>query len=678
MIKVNWNKIKLFEKKAFAVTAMALLLVIAVASLVFCFFSQVELVWLKFLSALFLFLTCAFYIHIESRMLQIYLLLSIFDIGAVLAVLLPLPFGVNIFFFAFTLLLLLASVIICLVSGRVYKKNTLYDAPEPVRDGFYGEKNVMFFAPHEDDEINVFGGIIEQYVKNKSTVRIVFSTNGDFHGLGKMRVREALNVAKKYNIPADNVIFLGYSDSLKNGNGLHIYNCVGSEIISSARGVDKTYGNDKKAPFRSHAFTRKNFLSDVKDVIETYMPDVLYCCDYDLHPDHRAISLVFEEAMDSILKEMPDYHPQVFKGFAYSTAWDGLTDYYSLNAVSTTLKKPAPYMREVNVYDWKDRVRQPVAVENLSRVMQNSSSYMAMAEYSSQTATDHANSILNGDKIFWNRRTNNILCNAEITATSGDISHISSFKFIDSKDITKSNELPIEGMWVPDKSDVEKQISFKLPERRKISSIVLCENPGEVGHITDTVVSLGGISFNTGELKSNGAATIFEFSPVETDYITVQIKSYLGACSLNKIWAYEEPESENPVLIKVCNEKGNFCYDYIINKTGREKFSIYTYPQNTETEFNVSTEGEALQAEFDGENININCPPGESGILTVRVADNPQIYDKIRIRNIDDRERNIIALKQKFEHIIYSVPMQWDYYRGLLRRLATYFPFLNR
>ncbi len=678
MIKVNWNKIKPFEKKAFAVTAMAVLLVIAVASLVFCFFSQVEMVWLKFLSALFLFVTCAFYIHIESRMLQIYLLLLIFDVGAVLAVLLPLPFGVNIFFFAFTFLLLLVSVIICLVSGRVYRKNTMYDAPEPVRDGFYGGKNVMFFAPHEDDEINVFGGIIEQYVKNKSTVRIVFSTNGDFHGLGKMRVREALNVAKKYNIPADNVIFLGYSDSLKNNNGLHIYNCVGNEILTSARGLNETYGNDHKAPFRSHAFTRKNFLSDVKDVIETYMPDVLYCCDYDLHPDHRAISLMFEEAMDLILKENTNYHPQVFKGFAYSTAWDGLTDYYSLNAISTTLKKPASYMHEVNVYDWKDRVRLPVAVENLSRVMQNSSSYMAMAEYSSQTATDHANSILNGDKIFWYRRTDNILCNAKITATSGDVSHISSFKFIDSKDITKSNDLPLEGMWVPDKNDTEKEISFKLPDKCEISSIVLCENPSEIGHITDTVVSLGGISFSTGELKPNGAATIFEFSPVETDYVSIRVKSYDGACSLNKIWAYEKPESEDPVLVKVCNSSEDFCYDYIINESGKEQFSIYTYPQNMETEFDVSTEGASLQAEFDGKEINVNCPPGESGVLTVRISDNPQIYDKIRIRNLNDRERNSLVLKQKFEHIIYSVTMQWDYYRGLLRRLATYFPFLNR
>ena len=57
-------------------------------------------------------------------------------------------------------------------------------------------------------------------------------------------------------------------------------------------------------------------------------------------------------------------------------------------------------MRETNTYLWDKRVRFPVAKESLSRVMQNSSGYRAMQEYSSQTATDHANGIMNSDKFF--------------------------------------------------------------------------------------------------------------------------------------------------------------------------------------------------------------------------------------------------------------------------------------
>lgn len=48
---------------------------------------------------------------------------------------------------------------------------------------YFWLKECDVFAPHEDDEINIYGGIIEQYVKNGSQVRIVFSTNGDFTAL---------------------------------------------------------------------------------------------------------------------------------------------------------------------------------------------------------------------------------------------------------------------------------------------------------------------------------------------------------------------------------------------------------------------------------------------------------------------------------------------------------------
>lgn len=678
MIKVNWQKIKPFEKKNFAVPVMAVLLIIGIAAVIYCFFSPLKFIALKFFSAFFLFLFCAFYIHIESRMLQIYLLLAVFDVGVIFAGVLPVNRVLTVFFFVLALLLAVLSAVLCVVSKYLYEKDTAYDFPEPDRAALFGGKNVLFFAPHEDDEINIFGGIIEHYVNNASTVRVVFSTNGDFHGLGKMRIREAMNVAEKYGVPKENFIFLGYSDSLENAEGKHIYNCAGDEELTSKRGIRSTYGNAKKAPYRCHLFTRNNFLDDVKSVIETYKPDVLYCCDYDLHADHRAISLIFEEALDLVLKENPLYRPEVFKGFAYSTAWDGLTDYYSRNAASTKLKKSAPYMAETNVYDWKDRVRLPVARESLSRVMQNAKSYVAMAEYSSQTATDHANSILNGDKVFWRRRTDSVLYDARITATSGNASRLNNFKLVDSADIKRQDELPLDGIWVPDKGDGERAILFEMPIERKISSVALYENPSDLGHILNATVSLGSFSFSTGELKPNGAATVFEFPAVAASAVAVKVQSFTGVCSLLKVEAYESHDSTVPKLVKICNGDGDFCYDYIINKSGKEAFGVYTYPECKDAKLYISSDNDGLQFQCENSLIQVNCPPGEEGVLTVRLADNEQVYDQIHIKNPDDRERSITDMKQKYEHIVYSPSMQWDYYRGLLRRLATYFPVLNR
>ncbi len=570
------------------------------------------------------------------------------------------------------------SEIASLVSRYICLKNTKYDFPETKRENIFAKKNVMMFAPHEDDEINVYGGLIEQYINNSSNIIIVFSTNGDFHGLGKMRIREALNVARKYGIPKENIIFLGYSDSLTNKDGKHLYNCDSNEELLSKHGIKSTYGSDKKAPYRTHLFTRNNFLNDVKDVILNYKPDTIYCCDYDLHADHRAISLIFEEALDDILKENPFYHPNVYKGFAYSTAWDGLEDYYSQNAISTKLKTPSEYMTETNIYDWKDRVRIPVANEYLSRIMQNSSSYIAMSEYSSQTATDHANSILNGDKVFWHRRTDSVLIDAKIFASSGNASNLNNFKLVDSDDIKNQSKLPLKGIWYSDRNDKDKTIVFEMQQVKNISSVAIYENPGNDSHIMNAIVQIGSFRFNTGELKSNGAATIFEFPNVKTNNIKIKIIEFYGSCSLLRVEAFEERESIKPEIVKICNNTGDFCYDYIINKNGREQFSIYTYPENKKAKFYVSSDNDGLKAECDGEYINVICPPGEKGILSVSLANDQSVCDKIRIQNPDDRERSIIAYKQKLEHTIYSPSMQWDYYRGLLRRLGTYFPILNR
>ena len=80
MINVNWEKIKPFEKKSFAVPVTVILFDVLIASFVISAFVPLLFRPLKFLTGLFLVLTAAFKIHIESRMLQLYMLLGIADI----------------------------------------------------------------------------------------------------------------------------------------------------------------------------------------------------------------------------------------------------------------------------------------------------------------------------------------------------------------------------------------------------------------------------------------------------------------------------------------------------------------------------------------------------------------------------------------------------------------------
>lgn len=677
MVPVDWKKVKPYEKASFAMPAMVFLLLIFVVAVVIAFLNPLLYMPLKVLTAVFVFLTVAFNIHIESRMLQIYMLLGVLDVSMLAAVLMPFPIGLTVFFFVICALALAVSLIAALAGTFVLPKGTLYNFPEADRNHVFSGRNVMFFAPHEDDEINLYGGVIEQYIKCGSEVRIVFSTNGDFYGLGKLRIKEALRVAKSYGIPPENVIFLGFSDSITDKKGRHIYNEEPDEVQSSAAGFHETYGAHGRQPFVQCSFTRRNYLNSFIKVIEQYKPDTIFCCDYDGHADHRALSLFFEEALGDILKREPFYKPLVFKGFAYSTAWDGACDYYSQNALSTRLKEPADLMRETNTYRWNQRVRFPVAKESLSRVMQNSSSYRAMREYSSQTATDHANGIINSDKVFWLRRTDSVLYNSQITASSGDASRLADFKLVDSDDIKNDSGLPLKGLWQADANDEKRIVAFKLPENKKICRVVIYEDPRNANHIFNAQLMVGHISYNTGEFN-NGGPTVFEFPPVDTDLIGIKIKNCTGECTLLKVEAYTQPERDKAEFIKVQNSNGDFCYDYIVNKSGKEQFTVYTFPNQKDFDFTAESSDEGVICSAENGVINVYCPQGEHAVITVKSADSPQIYDCFTVRNPDERERYILSLKQNGERKMWSFSMQWDYYRGLVRRLGVYRPNKNK
>ena len=76
MIKVNWKKIKPFESAAFAIPVIIVLLLLFAGSVAVAFLNPSLLMPLKALTAVCIFITVAFKVHIESRMLQIYMLCS--------------------------------------------------------------------------------------------------------------------------------------------------------------------------------------------------------------------------------------------------------------------------------------------------------------------------------------------------------------------------------------------------------------------------------------------------------------------------------------------------------------------------------------------------------------------------------------------------------------------------
>ena len=126
----------------------------------------------------------------------------------------------------------------------------------------FAEKKVMVIVPHEDDELNLFGGLFEEYLKYGSNVKVVFVTNGDLYLPRETRIREAINALSEVGVTEDNIVFLGYGDGYLYK---HLYNAYDGERLISEAGFMETHGADFHPAFiEEHPFTRENYIEDIK------------------------------------------------------------------------------------------------------------------------------------------------------------------------------------------------------------------------------------------------------------------------------------------------------------------------------------------------------------------------------------------------------------------------------
>lgn len=518
-------------------------------------------------------------------------------------------------------------LVVAIIFGGVVAASFCIDSPEDflLKTGFFSDKNVLIFLPHQDDDVNLTGGIIEQYVKNGSTVSIVYSTNGDYPLPASTRFNEATKVLTDIGVDPENIIFLGFGDQwtpqeFGSETINHIYNSPNPDTVwLSTSKYDKTYGTEDVSCYRECAYTRDNYLNCIKSVIKEKRPDVIYCTGYDEHPDHRALDLFFDEAMGQVLREDPTYHPTVYKGFCYETAWEAKGDFFSsFNLVST---QEFDYQKNPDRYrgvSWEDRVRIPMDSGNLNRMLSNNSVYQSFSNYVSQSAYSHATKVLNGDKVFFERRTDSVLYNATIYVDSEKTDVLNDFKVKDSNDIT-SIGYPVDG------SIRGEEIEIVLNNEYVISSISLYDNPDPNSNITK-----GYILFDDGSrvdfenLFSEGEETRIEFSPRTTQGFNIYITEAAGVnCGLTEIEAYEETAGANNDVVEFLmpvDAKGNFVYDYWVEDGESAEFSLYSYPNKDldMSEVNIELDGgENCSYEIKDGLLIVNCPYGESTNITI-------------------------------------------------------------
>ncbi len=542
-------------------------------------------------------------------------------------------------------IIIVSAVLAVLLVWSIYKteyqgdfQNSLFKNEE------WQDRTVMVVVPHQDDEINLAGATIRNLVNNNIWVILVFITNSDSVDSGPVRIREGLASAAALGVPEEDVIFLGYCNETRLRDDLHFYNGTDdNEVVTSVKGISETYCLPEKPEFyfektgEHHKFTKANCREDLKEVILQYYPDIIFACDFDRHQDHKAYSLLFEEAVAEILKETDnDYLPEIYKGFAYNGSYLGEKDFYRLNLLETKQAKGEfinnpNYDTDCPPYLWSERVRVPVPREALSRTLHSNIIYTALRKHFSQGIIHNAKRIINSDQVFWERRTDSLTYQAEISVSSGDGSCLNDFKLCDCPDVL-TRPATFSGAWVPNKEDKEKKITIKFSEPKDIKEIVLYGNEDYISQVlTGTITFDNGYSVDFGELKRGCKATNIEFEAQEgIRKIEISLTITIGdKAGITEIEIFDKVKRENLLRFIKLMINDNFAYEYYV--TGKDKvLDIDVYKQGIEED--------VVYRSIDGGDYRIENGKLFLGkkfteaIIRAEVKDNPAIYDQIVVK----------------------------------------------
>lgn len=505
----------------------------------------------------------------------------------------------------------------------------------------FRKKKVLILVPHEDDEIITVGTILPILNENECDISIAFATNGDYHGsdMATVRMNESLQYCRKMQIKEENIFFMGFGDYGENLQ--HWYN--ESKCVPSPAGVSETYATSGLKTYsylkfgEESEYTRENYGKILKNILLECKADIIFCIDCDIHCDHIALSLMFEEVISEIIRE-EQYMPLVFKMFAHDILWMGMQDFYTLNLKSCKSIAQNPHHTYADrffetYYSWEQRVRFPIFNEYFSHYAFQNPYRELMKIYKSQYVKYHFPRLLNSDQVFWLRRTDNLLLKSKVMASSGNAECFQTLKMFECKDVCKKTNLLEDGqiVWKPADTDNEKTISIEFESKSKFQEIVfytglLCENIMDIEIRTDA-----GMVIHTGSVAGNGKAFYLKINEL-VDCCKVDIRFYGERIEISKIeiLPFRKRECE---YVKIMKDE-NFIYQYIAYSQENVKLSLYCFD---------GIQGGKIQSEdfqwyelVNGEKKLISSDVclekgSKRKIIRVEKKDNPAIYDQVEI-----------------------------------------------
>ena len=491
----------------------------------------------------------------------------------------------------------------------------------------FQDKDVMIVIPHQDDDINLTGGLIEQYTAAGSDVTVVFSTNGDRHGEAEIRAAETVTVLTDLGVKKENIYYLGFGDQwvAQNWDDIeiaHIYNSPDPDALwTSLSGKTATYSTSSIPCYQDLPYKRSSYVSSLQSILEEKQPDAIFAVDFDDHIDHKGTDLFFEEALCNVLAEHSDYHPTVYKGFCYGTAWLGADDYdSSLNLLSSVQPDSATWAAAAYGYNWDARVRFPMSRTNLNRFLVNNSVFDSLNQYHSQRAVLQATRILNGDKVFWERRTDSLLYGAEIYADGLETHLLNDFKLKDFAVISEiagknTGVVPLYGG----------NVTIETGEPVNISCLYLYDNPDLNANILSGFVTFSdGSQVPFGALNKDGSATILSFPERQITGMEIVVTGADGdRAGFTEIEAYHAapalPENSETFLMAT-DRDDNFLYDHILHGSDTVALSVGRYPEKallSSEDLALTFTGRGTDCRWEEDTLIITCPKGKTCTVTL-------------------------------------------------------------
>lgn len=498
-------------------------------------------------------------------------------------------------------------------------------------NNYFSNKKILIIVPHQDDEINIAGGILSSI--SNDNVFVLYTTNGDFCVPAEIRYKEAIKSLKELGIRKENTIFLGYSDQPYDQQE-HLYNT--NSVWNSKNNINKTYGANNinewcYSKYNIHnSFTKENFKNDIKGVIEEYRPEIIIAIDNDFHPDHIATSLSFEKALGEILnKEDNNYYPIVFKTFAYENSYLGKEDFNQYNISGMDFDTYEGKLVNNVYYDEDEAIKIPISSKAYNINLNKNKVWRAINKHKSQLLIEHAFRMINTNNVYWKRETKNLLNKATVITSSSNPAFLHDFLLCDSSYILTGNKNKIKydkSIWIPAEEDKEKKIEIIFKNKEYVKYLKLYHGLLNNDHIKNIEIIIDDMNTSRYDFENNNVEVINIDKKINK--ITIRILDEIVTNGFSEIEVLSENKNNINFIKGLIDAK--WTNNFITNSKTESKYKLTTYSYNSENNIEIDTTN-LKNAQYNNDMLILSNK--SKGHIILSEKNDKEIYDIIHINN---------------------------------------------